>query len=84
MGDVKAFRGKNIAWSKEQLIDLATNPQLEHVQVVCHWRPDKDNPEGFTTVGWSPGMTNSAIIFGARHLMLASDETALGPCGEGE
>ena len=77
MGEVKAFRGKG-AFPKEMLIEIATNPNLVAFQIVCHWKADEKNPEPYTTAGWTNGMNGRDMIFGARHLMLSADETALG------
>lgn len=77
MGEVVAFRGKGV-FPKEALIELAQNTDLLFVQIVCHWKGDEECPNGFTTVGWSPDLTNSAMIYGARHMMLTADEVALG------
>ena len=76
MGKLHAFRTKN-TFPKEALIDLATNPELEGFMIVCFWKGDEKTPSGCTTTGWTPDLTNSEIIFGARHLMLQADSSAL-------
>lgn len=77
MGEVKAFRGVG-EFPKEMLIEIAENPDLIAVQIVGHWKATEKSPEGSTTVGWTDGLNSRDMIFGARHLMLRSDEIALG------
>jgi len=46
-----------------QLLDeMAHSPELDHFQIVCHWK------NGKTTTGWSHGIRSHVMTFGATAL----------------
>jgi hypothetical protein len=50
--------------TKQVLVALGNNPELESFQIVCHWE------DGKTTIGWMPEMTHAQLVFGATQLSL--------------
>ncbi len=59
--EIKALRpgGK---LTKETLIQLGTDPQLERFMVVCIW------DDGMMTTGWSHDMTNGQLVYGSASI----------------
>lgn len=43
---------------EQMLQELSVNPDLEHFQIVCHWK------DGTTSTGWSHGIKGSKMALG--------------------
>jgi len=48
--------------SKESLIEMANDPNVDKFMVVVFWK------DGSCTTGWSSGITNGEIAYGAAML----------------
>ncbi len=46
----------------QMLLDMSRSNELEHYQIVCHWK------NGTTTTGWSTGIRSHVMSFGIMTL----------------
>ena len=53
----------------QMLHELSINPNLEHFQVVCHWK------NGKSTSGWSENINSLMMMFGCAVLEEHSKKT---------
>ena len=77
MGEVKAFRARG-EFPIQSLIEIANNPDIEGVQIICHWKATEKTPGGEITVGWTPGISNAHQVYGARVLQVDLDTEIIG------
>jgi hypothetical protein len=72
MTDIKVRALNANGVSKESLIQLGSDPDLGHFQVICHWK------DGRSTVGWSTEISHDELVFGSELLKFAVNERVFG------
>lgn len=71
--DVKTLKPHGV-FPMHTLVEIANDPDILAVQIVCHWKPDKQYAKGYTTCAWTKGLTNQSMVFGAHALQLDTDQ----------